>query len=81
MKTGRAAQPTPLEIAAAVPIVGAIDHNNQLTLFGFASPRNIERIYMKVAIKDASAPAKTKYSSISYQIFFHINNGGPARIF
>ena len=43
MNTGKAAQPTPLDVAAAVAMKGAIDHISQDTLFGFAPPLNIER--------------------------------------
>ena len=43
MNTGKAAQPTPLDIAAAVAMKGAIDHISQDTLFGLAPPLNIER--------------------------------------
>ncbi|HYA77101.1 MAG TPA: hypothetical protein VEF91_00120 [Verrucomicrobiae bacterium] len=42
MNTGKAAHPTPLDIAAAAAMKGAIDHISQDTLFGLASPLNIE---------------------------------------
>jgi hypothetical protein len=44
MKTGRVAHPTPLDIAAAAAIKGAIDHINQVTLLGFVADVNMERI-------------------------------------
>jgi hypothetical protein len=43
INTGKAAQPTPLENAAAAAMKGAIDHISQETLFGLAPPLNIER--------------------------------------
>ena len=43
MNIGKAAQPIPLDIAAAVAMKGAIVHMSQDTLFGLAPPLNIER--------------------------------------
>jgi hypothetical protein len=43
MNTGKAAQPTPFDLAAAVAMKGAIDHISQDTLFGLTLPLNIER--------------------------------------
>jgi len=44
MNTGMTAQPTPLVTAAADAMKGAIDHINQVTLFGFVWPLNMARI-------------------------------------
>jgi hypothetical protein len=44
IRTGRAAQPTPLDNAAAVAMKGATDHISQDTRLGLASPLSIERM-------------------------------------
>lgn len=64
MKTGSAAQPTPLDTAAAVAMKGAIDHISQEILLGLAPPLNIDSTYAKVASNVAKAAMKTRYSSI-----------------
>lgn len=64
INTGKTAQVTPTEKEAAVAINGAIDHINQVTLFGIVWPLNIERMYPKAPSKEAKPATSTIYSSI-----------------
>ncbi len=44
MNTGRTAQPTPSETAAAAAVKGATDHISHVTLLGLVFDLNIERM-------------------------------------